>query len=101
VTCPVTPTRNPPSQMVQHQPTTRSLYLSMSAAWMCPSWAAEPLSEQHGAGAAGLGTRVAPDERGARGARHAARSAAGLWGAGADRWLTDGERSLSFEVSTV
>ena len=46
----------------------------------CPSWAAElacrrTLSER-GAGAAGLGTRVVPDERALR----AARSAAGLSG---------------------
>ena len=37
------------------------------------------LSER-GAGAAGLGTRVVPDERALR----AARSAAGLWGTGAE-----------------
>ena len=41
------------------------------------------MCERGAAGAAGLGTRVWPDER----ARRAPRSAAGLWGAGAE----DGE----------
>jgi hypothetical protein len=76
-----------------------------TAPWMrerreaCPSWAAEPacrrtLSER-GAGAAGLGRRGwCPMSE--RCARRAARSAAGLWGAGAE----DGGETVLVHLET-